>query len=100
MFGIYPGPWIDGAFHAALNRAVTDVRNREKFYLDGQRFECSVKVSGATPKEWAYTAHRAADGETLVTLFNFSTKPLRFEVAGAKAVEVAAGDVGFLQRRR
>ncbi|MBQ9367521.1 MAG: hypothetical protein IJT83_07060, partial [Victivallales bacterium] len=39
IFGIYPGSWIDGAYHVALNQATAEVRKREDFYYDGQRCE-------------------------------------------------------------
>ncbi|MBR4676147.1 MAG: hypothetical protein IKP00_16940 [Victivallales bacterium] len=80
IFGIYPGSWIDGAYHVALNQATTEVRQREDYYFDGQRCE-GLTITTTTPNEaWCATIHKRADGRKLATIINFSRKPITVQL--------------------
>lgn len=83
-FAIYPGSWIDGAFHVALNQATTQIRLREEFYLDGKRRrDISVKqVASSTPNaSWVATVHENNGGKKLATIINFSINTLDFTIS-------------------
>ena len=90
IFGIYPGSWIDGAFHVALNQATTEVRQREDYYFDGQRCEGLTVTTDAPSEAWCATIHKRADGRKLATVINFSTKTIEVQLpeqGGAMTVE-------------
>ncbi|MBO4344461.1 MAG: hypothetical protein J5833_01820 [Victivallales bacterium] len=76
IFAIYPGSWIDGAFHAALNQATTEVRQRESFYFDGKRRWDLAATSAAPADAWVATVHENAAGKKLATVINFSKEPV------------------------
>lgn len=100
LFGIYPGHWIDGAVHVNLNRAARVVREHEKFYQDGTRNDSALKVNVNAPRDaYACTIHQNGD-ELLVTLFNFTGKPLDFDVEKIGKVRVAPNDVELRQVKR
>ena len=90
IFGIYPGSWIDGAFHVALNQATTEVRQREDYYFDGQCCEGLTVTTDAPAEAWCATIHKRADGRKLATVINFSTKAIAVQLpeqGGALTVE-------------
>lgn len=89
IFGIYPGGWIDGAYHVALNQATAQIRAHEDFYLDGKRRR-DIQVVPADPNTlaaaWVASVFDNKKGKKLVTVINFSDKPLDFKVAGVPEV--------------
>lgn len=81
---IYPGHWLDGSMHTAMNKAIRIARENERFYLDGKRCDSAVRVTALAPAaDWCYTAWKNG-GEILVTIFNFSGKPMQTKVNGRK----------------
>jgi len=98
--GIWPGRgWLDGQHLLAMGRASRAVWDHEAFYFDGDDIHQDVSITALddpAPADWAYTAHRHADGRELVTLFNFTDAPLRFEAPdateGQRIIEIAPRD--------
>lgn len=80
---LYPGTFIDGAYHQALGRASRLIWEHEPFFFDGER--CDEKIS-ITPKsgpqdaeEFAYVLHERG-GAYALTLFNFSENEQSYEI--------------------
>ena len=82
-FGLFPGLWIDGAYHQALGRASRLIWQNEKFYFDGKR--CDEKASvkpmdkDAKDDDYAYVLWEK-EGRYLLTLFNFTDSSKSFVV--------------------
>lgn len=80
---LYPGKFIDGAYHQALGRASRLIWEHEAFFFDGQR--CDEKVSVALQKgsegqdDFAYTLHEN-DNRYALSLFNFSDSEQTYAV--------------------
>jgi len=82
---IYPGHWIDGSMHVAINKAVRIARENERFYLNGIRCDDLVQVSASIPAaDWGYTAWKNGNW-ILVTVFNFTGKPMQVRINGKTA---------------
>ncbi len=94
-FGLWTGTCIDGMYHVALGQACRNIWKNEKYYFSGKRVDKEVSVKPVKPqpvKNYAYTAWRK-DGKTLVTLLNFTKKPIKFKVGRKeKIVSVPADD--------
>lgn len=96
-FGIYPGHFIDGSMHVALNNAIRDVRLHEDFYKRGKDITdastLNIKAEGKQA-DTAWTIHEAGNRK-LATLFNFSAAPLTFQSPAFGTVTVPATGVAF-----
>ena len=93
-FGLWTGTCIDGMYHVALGQACRNIWKNEKYYFSGKRVdkEVSVKPIKTQPvKNYAYTAWRK-DGKTLVTLLNFTKKPIEFKVGRKEKIVSVPAD--------
>jgi Concanavalin A-like lectin/glucanases superfamily len=87
-FGLWPGTCIDGMYHLALGRACRDIWKYEDYYFFGKRVDklvSVVPVKALHRSDYAYTAW-AKNGKILVTLFNFSRKPVKLKVGESKKI--------------
>lgn len=88
----WPGRgWLDGKHLEAIGNASRFIWKREAFYFDGKSALDEVKVQppkGISREQWAYTAH-VVDGRLLVTVFNFSDKPITFRLVRRSAKDTS-----------
>ncbi len=83
---IFPGVKIDGEYFLAIDKTMREIAALEDFYRKGKRCDKDVEViPDGKISDDAY-AYRASElnGETAVTIFNFSKKPLAFKVIPGK----------------
>lgn len=78
---LYPGTWIDGAYHEALGRAARLIWANEHFFIDGHRVDDEVKVNpvgGAqsAAKGFAYVLYKHHEEYALI-IFNFGSAEQR-----------------------
>ncbi len=85
--GLYPGKWIDGAYHEAIGRASQLIWDHESFYFDGERCDDKVSVKPTNSRhktaEFAYVMHEK-DGAYAMTLFNFSNSEQTYNIKAGK----------------
>lgn len=92
-YSIWPGWDIDGTALVAMADATRLVRANEKYYLNGKLADGALKINvKAAPKQSLSFTHEK-DGKYLVSLFNFSNKPLVFDVERLGKISVRAGGV-------
>ncbi len=96
MFAIYPGSWIDGSAHVSLNRAASDVRLREDFYVNGQRRDNARKITANAKRDDFAALIHARDQQLLVTAFNFTDAPLTVTIAGHGDATIEPDGVAFV----
>lgn len=79
---VYPGKWIDGAFHASLARAMQLIWDHEEFFIDGTRIDERVRVAPARGQVDAEYAHVLweKDGQYVLVVYNFSDAAHMYEV--------------------
>jgi hypothetical protein len=74
------------------SKAVRTARENERFYLNGKRCDSAVRVTAAAKSaDWCYTAWKNGN-KILVTVFNFSGKPMQAKINGRN---ITVGTDGF-----
>lgn len=100
VHGLWPGRgWLDAKHLVAMSNASRFIWPREVFYFDGLRDDDAAIVAAAEflgRDDWAYTAHQHPDGRVLVSVFNFTDRPQRFDAAcGDRTISLEVSPHGY-----